>query len=120
MPLNLYDIRPSNIARSLRSSSQELDELESVSNLKLANLIRQLSSLGQRATNIFDGLIKDSVNINTRSQILNQRIQNLKIIVTKLPENAGKTSLDDLQSNKQFKSIKPLEQNVGKSHELVY
>jgi hypothetical protein len=120
MPLNLYDIKPSNIARTLQTSSQELDELESVSNLKLANLIRQLSSLGQRATNIFDGLIKDAVKINTRSQILNQRIQNLKVIVIKLPENAGKTSLDNFQSNKQFKSIKSLEQNVGKSHELVY
>lgn len=121
MPLNLYDIKPCNIARSLQSSSHELDELESVSNLKLANIIRQLSSLGQRATNIFDDLIKDAIKINTRSQILNQRIENLKIDVSKLPEKVEPVSrLDDFQEGKQFKSTKFAEQNVGKSHRLVF
>jgi hypothetical protein len=112
MPLNLYDIKPCNISQTIQSSHNEPDELQSVSNAKLANLIRQLSSLGQRATTIFDGLIKDAVKINTRSQILNQRIENLKIQASKLSENSGTANLNDLELCKPFKSIKLVEQNV--------
>jgi hypothetical protein len=57
----------------------EPNELECLSNLTLANVIRQLSSLGLHATRIFDELTKDAVQINARSQILNQRIENLKL-----------------------------------------
>ena len=112
MPFNIYEVQPNNVSRISHILSNEPNELESVANQTLTNLIRQISSLGQHASSIFDKLTKDVIKINNRSQILNQRNENLKGKVSKLDDNDDEVSLDDFQAYKQFKSIKVIDQNV--------
>ena len=76
MPLTTYNIEPTKIAQN-PVPPDEAKVLECVSNLTLANLIRQLSSLSIHASRIFDELSAETRKITIRSQVLTQRIQNL-------------------------------------------
>ncbi|CAF0833620.1 unnamed protein product [Brachionus calyciflorus] len=111
MPFTKHIIEPINISQCPLPPN-EPNELECISNLTLANVIRQLSSLGQHAGRIFDELSQDAVKINTRSQILSQRIDNLKQKVSQLDIQNEEVSLDDCLTKKQFKNVIKIDQQV--------
>jgi hypothetical protein len=112
MPFTKHIIEPMNISQCPLPKEPEPNELECLSNLTLANVIRQLSSLGQHACRIFDDLFADANRINNRSQILHQRIENLKIKCSQLDIQNEEVSLADFHSKKQFKSSTKIDQQV--------
>lgn len=111
MPFTKHIIEPINISQCPLPQG-EPNELECISNLTLANVIRQLSSLGQHAGRIFDELVQDAVKINSRSQLLSQRIDNLRQKVAQLDIQNEEVSLEDCHSKKQFKNVIKIEQQV--------
>lgn len=111
MPFMKHIIEPINISQCPLPPG-EPNELECLSNLTLANVIRQLSSLGQHAGRIFDELVQDAVKLNNRSQILTQRIENLKQKCTQLDIQNEEVSLEDFQTKKQFKNSIKIDQQV--------
>jgi hypothetical protein len=111
MPFTKHNIEPVDISQCPIPSG-ESNELECLSNLTLANVIRQLSSLGQHACRIFDELTVDAVKLNNRSVLLNQRIENLKVKCQNLDIQNEEVSLNDFQAKKQFKSTIKIDQQV--------
>ena len=105
MPFNLLKTEPEHVS------------LESLSNSTLANLIRQISSLGENASRIFDELSKDIVKINNRSQALNQRMQRLADNCTKLDTKNEKVAFEET-SKKPFKSSIVIEQKILKKESM--
>ena len=90
----------------------EPNELECLSNLTLANVVRQLSSLAQHAGRIFTELSQDASKISSRTQTLHQRIDNLKTKCSQLDIQNEEVSLADFQAKKQFKSSVRIDQQV--------
>ncbi|RNA02909.1 wiskott-Aldrich syndrome family member 3-like [Brachionus plicatilis] len=111
MPFTKHIIEPINISQCPLPPG-EPNELECISNLTLANVIRQLSSLGQHAGRIFDELVQDAAKINNRSQLLSQRIDNLRQKVADLDIQNEEVSLEDCQNKKQFRNSVKIEQKV--------
>jgi len=111
MPFTKHIIEPINISQCPLPPG-EPNELECLSNLTLANVIRQLSSLGQHAGRIFDELSKDAVSINNRTLIMHQRIENLKVKCQQLDIQSEEVSLTDFKTKKQFKSSVKIDQQV--------
>lgn len=111
MPFTKHIIEPINISQCPLPSG-EPNELECLSNLTLANVIRQLSSLGQHAGRIFDELSKDAAQLNNRTLLMHQRIENLKIKCSQLDIQSEEVSLADFQTKKQFKSSVKIDQQV--------
>jgi WAS family protein 1 len=111
MPFTKHIIEPVNIAQCPLPPG-EPNELECLSNLTLANVIRQLSSLGTHACRIFDDLNKDASKLNSRSQILNQRIKNLQQKCAQLDIQNEELTIEDFNTKKQFKSSVKIEQQV--------
>lgn len=111
MPFTKHIIEPINIAQCPLPAG-EPNELECLSNLTLANIIRQLSSLGQHAGRIFDELSSDAVKLNSRAQLLHQRLENLKLKCNQLDIQSEEVSLADFQTKKQFKSAVKIDQQV--------
>lgn len=116
MPFNLLKVEPEHVSRC-KINSKEPDELEALSNSTLANLIRQISSLGENASKIFDELTKDIVKINNRSQALNQRIQRLADNCNKLDTKNEKVTFEEI-SKKPFKSSIVIEQKILKKESM--
>ncbi len=111
MPFTKHIIEPINISQCPLPRG-EPNELECLSNLTLANLIRQLSSLGQHAGRIFDELSKDACKLNSRTQIMNQRIETLRLKCMQLDIQSEEVTLVDFQTKKQFKSSIKIDQQV--------
>ena len=57
----------------LKVEESEVGSKEECANRTMSNLIRQLASLGQHATSIFDGLESIAENIQNRAQELSKR-----------------------------------------------
>lgn len=83
MPFTKHVIQPINIAQCPIPNS-ERNELECLSNLTLANIIRQLSSLGEHADRVFSELIQDAVNIGMRTKVVTEKIDNLRLKLSHL------------------------------------
>ena len=111
MPFTKHIIEPINISQCPLPPG-EPNELECLSNLTLANVIRQLSSLGQHAGRIFDELSKDAVQLNNRALVMHQRIENLKGKCLQLDIQSEEVTLADFQTKKQFKSSIKIDQQV--------
>lgn len=111
MPFTKHIIEPNNISQCPLPAG-EPNELECLSNLTLANVIRQLSSLGLHAGRIFNELTQEAVKVNHRSQVLNQRIESLKQKCSQLDIQTEEVSLADYQTKKQFKSSIKIDQQV--------
>jgi len=106
MPFQHHIIEPVKISQT-PVSVNEKDELECCANLTLANLIRQLASLSQHASVIFEELGQDAIKIKDRTAKLYSRIDKLKEATSKLnKENEKQTILDDFYTLKHFKSEK--------------
>lgn len=111
MPFTKHIIEPIDISQCPLPPG-EPNELECLSNLTLANVIRQLSSLGQHAGRLFDELFQDALKTNSRISILNQRIQGLKSKCAQLDIQNEDVSVEDLKTKKQFKSSIKIDQQV--------
>lgn len=111
MPFTKHVIEPIRISQCPLPAG-EPNELECLSNLTLANLIRQLSSLGQHAGRIFDELSKDATQLNNRALIMHQRLENLKSKCQHLDIQSEEVTLADFQTKKQFKSSVKMDQQV--------
>ena len=77
MPFFKYQVEPIKISQG-SIPNDEKNELECLSNLSMANLIRQIGSLGSHANKLFTDLIQDAQNLSNRTKILASRINNLK------------------------------------------
>ena len=111
MPFTKHIIEPINISQCPLPPG-EPNELECLSNLTLANVIRQLSSLGQHAGRIFDELSTDAVKLKNRTNLMHQRIENLKSKCNLLDIQSEEVTLADFQTKKQFKSSIKIDQQV--------
>ena len=111
MPFTKHVIEPINISQCPLPPG-EPNELECLSNLTLANVVRQLSSLAQHAGRIFTELSQDASKISSRTQTLHQRIDNLKTKCSQLDIQNEEVSLADFQAKKQFKSSVRIDQQV--------
>jgi len=103
MPFVKYLIEPINVSEC-EIPRDERNELECVSNLTLANLMRQLSALGSHANRLFADLATDAMHIATRSKMLSERIQRLQIKAAQLDIQTEEVSLLDCHNKNQFKS----------------
>ena len=83
MPFTKHVIQPINIAQCPIPNT-ERNELECLSNLTLANIIRQLSSLGEHADRVFSELMFDTVNIGIRTKTVTDKIENLRLKISHL------------------------------------
>lgn len=111
MPFTKHIIEPIMVSQCPLPAG-EPNELECLSNLTLANVIRQLSSLGQHAGRIFDELSKDAVQLNTRTIQMNQRLEKLQTKISQLDIQSEEVTLADFQTKKQFKSSTKFDQKV--------
>jgi WAS family protein 1 len=83
MPFTKHVIQPINIAQCPIPNT-ERNELECLSNLTLANIIRQLSSLGEHADRVFSELIQDAVNIGIRTKNVTDKVENVRVKISHL------------------------------------
>jgi WAS family protein 1 len=111
MPFTKHIIEPINISQCPLPAG-EPNELECLSNLTLANVIRQLSSLGQHAGRIFEELKSEAHKISTRTHLMHQRIENLKSKCNLLDIQSEEVTLADLQTKKQYQSSVKIDQQV--------
>ena len=117
MPFNLLKVEPEHVSQC-KLPPKEPDELECLSNLTLANLIRQISCLGENASKIFNELSKDIIRINNRSQALNQRIESLQEKCTKLDFKKEQVIFVENKTKAPFKSSTKIEQRVLKKESM--
>ena len=111
MPFTKHIIEPISVSQCPLPPG-EPNELECLSNLTLANLIRQLSSLGQHAGRIFEELSQDAGRLNSRAQLMHQRIESLRGKCAQLDIQSEEVTLADFQTKKQFKSSIKIDQQV--------
>ena len=111
MPFTKHVIEPIRISQCPLPPGEQ-NELECLSNLTLANVIRQLSSLGQHAGRIFDELSKEATQLNNRALIMHQRLENLKGKCEQLDIQSEEVTLADFQTKKQFRSSVKIDQQV--------
>lgn len=118
MPLPKRLIEPVNLDRSARSDEEnsETIDLDTGMNIKLSNIIRQLSSLSKHSDNLFDELGREAVKVSERTKSLQSRIVRLAIKITP-PEavdavEAVEAVEADEAVNKVFKSSKKLDQQL--------
>lgn len=104
MPLQQYEIIPNKVSNGFVPEN-ELSVLECTSNMTLANLIRQLGSLSDQSSQIFENLNIDAKNILDRTKILNGRLENLKDKCSKLDyKTESSTKFENYYDAKLYKS----------------
>ncbi|XP_063872440.1 actin-binding protein WASF2-like isoform X2 [Scylla paramamosain] len=87
-------------------------DLEAFTNLTLANLITQLSSLSRHAEDLFGEMIAESTAILNRTVSLQGRVDKLSVKVKNLDSNVEEVSLQDIHMRKAFKSSTLFDQQV--------
>lgn len=114
MPLNQYHIQPVNVSNSIIYGDQRGNEIECIANSTLANLMRQLGSLSEQSSKIFEDLTHEARKLNDRAKIANERIQNIKKKTASLDyKTENLTKLDDfLNCVKPFESKKNFDQQI--------
>lgn len=114
MPLNQYQIEPVNVSNSVVYGDQRGNEIEYIANSTLANLIRQLGSLSEQSSKVFEDLTLEARKLNDRAKVANERIQNIKKKAASLDYKAENlTKLDDfLNTVKPFESKKNFDQQI--------
>uniref|UniRef100_A0A671K4F6 Wiskott-Aldrich syndrome protein family member n=1 Tax=Sinocyclocheilus anshuiensis TaxID=1608454 RepID=A0A671K4F6_9TELE len=74
------------------------------SNISLANVIRQLSSLSKYAEDLFGELFNEAHSFSFRVNSLQERVDRLSISVTQLDPKEEELSLQDITMRKAFRS----------------
>ncbi|KAK4286909.1 hypothetical protein Pmani_040001 [Petrolisthes manimaculis] len=97
---------------ALLPATYQPQDLEAFTNLTLANLITQLSSLSRHAEDLFGEMIAESTSILNRTVSLQGRVDKLSVKVKNLDSNVEEVSLQDIHMRKAFKSSTLFDQQV--------
>lgn len=97
---------------ALLPATYQPQDLEAFTNLTLANLITQLSSLSRHAEDLFGEMIAESTLILNRAVSLQGRVDKLSVKVKNLDSNVEEVSLQDIHMRKAFKSSTLFDQQV--------
>ncbi|XP_073712569.1 actin-binding protein WASF1 isoform X2 [Misgurnus anguillicaudatus] len=103
MPLVKRSIEPRHLCHTALPHSIK-NELECVTNISLANVIRQLSSLSKYAEDVFGELFNEAHSFSFRVNALQERVDRLSISVTQLDPKEEELSLQDITMRKAFRS----------------
>ncbi|XP_031437585.1 wiskott-Aldrich syndrome protein family member 1 isoform X3 [Clupea harengus] len=103
MPLVKRSIEPRHLCKTVLPRSIK-NELECVTNISLANVIRQLSSLSKYAEDLFGELFNEAHSFSFRVNSLQERVDRLSVSVTQLDPKEEELSLQDITMRKAFRS----------------
>ncbi|XP_044145201.1 wiskott-Aldrich syndrome protein family member 1 [Bufo gargarizans] len=103
MPLVKRNIDPRHLCHTVLPRGIK-NELECVTNISLANIIRQLSSLSKYAEDIFGELFNEAHTFSFRVNSLQERVDRLSVSVTQLDPKEEELSLQDITMRKAFRS----------------
>uniref|UniRef100_A0AAQ5ZT85 Wiskott-Aldrich syndrome protein family member n=1 Tax=Amphiprion ocellaris TaxID=80972 RepID=A0AAQ5ZT85_AMPOC len=103
MPLVTRNIEPRHVCRQTIPSSIR-SELECVTNISLANIIRQLGSLSKYAEDVFGELFVQAGEFAVRVHTLGERVDRLQVKVTQLDPKEEEVSLQAITTRKAFRS----------------
>lgn len=103
MPLVTRNIEPRHVCRQTIPSSIR-SELECVTNISLANIIRQLGSLSKYAEDVFGELFVQAGEFAIRVNTLGERVDRLQVKVTQLDPKEEEVSLQAITTRKAFRS----------------
>ncbi|XP_075718385.1 actin-binding protein WASF1 isoform X1 [Rhinoderma darwinii] len=103
MPLVKRNIEPRHLCHTVLPRGIK-NELECVTNISLANIIRQLSSLSKYAEDIFGELFNEAHSFSFRVNNLQERVDRLSVSVTQLDPKEEELSLQDITMRKAFRS----------------
>ncbi|XP_029107029.1 wiskott-Aldrich syndrome protein family member 1 isoform X1 [Scleropages formosus] len=103
MPLVKRNIEPRYLCHTALPRGIK-NELECVTNISLANVIRQLSSLSKYAEDLFGELFNEAHSFSFRVNSLQERVDRLSISVTQLDPKEEELSLQDITMRKAFRS----------------
>ncbi|XP_018118804.1 wiskott-Aldrich syndrome protein family member 1 isoform X2 [Xenopus laevis] len=103
MPLVKRNIDPRHLCHTALPRGIK-NELECVTNISLANIIRQLSSLSKYAEDVFGELFNEAHSFSFRVNSLQERVDRLSVSVTQLDPKEEELSLQDITMRKAFRS----------------
>nr|XP_057912560.1 actin-binding protein WASF1 isoform X1 [Doryrhamphus excisus] len=103
MPLVKRTIEPRHLCHTVLPRNIK-NELECVTNISLASVIRQLSSLSKYAEDLFGELFNEAHSFSFRVNSLQERVDRLSISVTQLDPKEEELSLQDITMRKAFRS----------------
>ncbi|XP_052325396.1 actin-binding protein WASF2-like [Oncorhynchus keta] len=103
MPLVTRNIEPRHVCRQVLPSTIR-SELECVTNISLANIIRQLGSLSKYAEDVFGELFVHAGTFAIRVNLLGERVDRLQVKVTQLDPKEEEVSLQAITQKKAFHS----------------
>ncbi|XP_028252495.1 wiskott-Aldrich syndrome protein family member 1 isoform X3 [Parambassis ranga] len=103
MPLVKRTIEPRHLCHTALPKNIK-NELECVTNISLASVIRQLSSLSKYAEDLFGELFNEAHSFSFRVNSLQERVDRLSISVTQLDPKEEELSLQDITMRKAFRS----------------
>ncbi|XP_051909180.1 actin-binding protein WASF1 isoform X2 [Hippocampus zosterae] len=103
MPLVKRTIEPRHLCHTALPRNIK-NELECVTNISLASVIRQLSSLSKYAEDLFGELFNEAHSFSFRVNSLQERVDRLSISVTQLDPKEEELSLQDITMRKAFRS----------------
>ncbi|XP_029601675.1 LOW QUALITY PROTEIN: wiskott-Aldrich syndrome protein family member 2-like [Salmo trutta] len=103
MPLVTRNIEPRHVCRQVLPSTIR-SELECVTNISLANIIRQLGSLSKYAEDVFGELFVQAGAFAIRVNSLGERVDRLQVKVTQLDPKEEEVSLQAITQKKAFHS----------------
>ncbi|XP_053124365.1 actin-binding protein WASF2 isoform X2 [Hemicordylus capensis] len=110
MPLVTRNIEPRHLCRQTLPSVR--NELECVTNITLANVIRQLGSLSKFAEDIFGELFTQATTFSFRVSSLAERVDRLQVKVTQLDPKEEEVSLQGINTRKAFRSSTTQDQKL--------
>ncbi|XP_041932834.1 wiskott-Aldrich syndrome protein family member 2 [Alosa sapidissima] len=103
MPLVTRNIEPRHLCRQSLPNTIK-SELECVTNITLANIIRQLGSLSKYAEDVFGELFVQASTFAERVSTLGERVDRLQVKVTQLDPKEEEVSLQAITTRKAFRS----------------
>lgn len=103
MPLVMRNIEPRHLCRQNIPTAVK-SELECVTNITLANIIRQLGSLSRFAEDVFGELFVQASLFADRVNTLGERVDKLQVKVTQLDPKEEEVSLQAINTRKAFRS----------------
>ncbi|KAM3843369.1 actin-binding protein WASF2 [Diretmus argenteus] len=103
MPLVTRNIEPRHVCRQTLPPNIR-SELECVTNISLANIIRQLGSLSKYAEDVFGELFVQAEAFANRVNTLGERVDRLQVKVTQLDPKEEEVSLQAINTRKAFRS----------------
>ncbi|KAF6737929.1 Wiskott-Aldrich syndrome protein family member 2 [Oryzias melastigma] len=111
MPLVTRNIEPRHVCRQTIPSTIR-SELECVTNISLANIIRQLGSLSKFAEDVFGELFVEAGSFALRVDTLVKRVECLQVKVTQLDPKEEEVSLQAITTRKAFRSDRSQDQQL--------